>query len=146
MKDTINEDGEAAMLEIIDLLHHYAWSLDRSDITRLKGVFSERATASVKVAGKEASTGPWHGREVVVDALMSKRAANPKWRSHQLTTPVFVGLEQDQATIKTYLSLFSCKRGQTPEIAATGEYLAQVSRVLGSWKIDRLELTLDSQV
>ena len=146
MKDIIEEDGEAAMLEIIDLLNHYAWSLDKSDVARLNGVFSEHAVATVKVAGKYVSVEPWNGRDEIVEMLMSKRASNPNWRSHQLTTPLFIALERDRATVKTYLSLFACERGQTPEIAVTGEYLAQVAGAPGAWKIDRLELTLDSDV
>jgi hypothetical protein len=146
MKDLGEEDREAAMLQIIDLLHHYAWSFDSNDTARLEDVFNESAAASVTVAGNASSAEAWQGRETIANALAKKREANPLWSSHQLTTPLFVALEHDRATVKTYLSLFSCERGETPEIAATGEYRAQVSRVSGSWKIDRLELTLDSGV
>ncbi|MEW6340630.1 MAG: nuclear transport factor 2 family protein [Pseudomonadota bacterium] len=146
MNEFTGNEREASMLEIIDLLHQYAWSLDGGDGAGLKDVFNESATASVRVAGKAASAEPWQGRETIASALTRKRDANPLWSSHQLTTPLFVALEHDRATVKTYLSLFSCERGETPEIAATGEYRAQVSRVSGSWKIDQLELTLDSEV
>lgn len=45
MNEFTGNEREASMLEIIDLLHQYAWSLDGGDGAGLKDVFNESATA-----------------------------------------------------------------------------------------------------
>ena len=138
-------DREAEMTQIIDLLSHYAWCLDKTQVETMRDVFAEKAEALVKVAGNGA-TEQWYGRDRVVDGLIGMRESRSQWRSQQLTTPLFTALSDTRATVRTYLSLFTCDRGQAPEIAATGEYRANVSRAEGRWAIDRLELILDCDI
>jgi hypothetical protein len=146
VENIMEPDCETSMLEIVDLLHAYAWSFDTNNIERLKGLFSVDAVAKGRVHDSEGKIGPWRGRESIGNALAEVRAANPHWHSHQCTTPVITTLTANSASVKTYLSLYSCEKGKTPELVVTGEYQAKVSKLSGSWKFDALDLTLDSAI
>jgi hypothetical protein len=146
VENIIESDCETSMLEIVDLLHTYAWSLDTNNIERLKGLFNVDAIVKGKVHSSERRIGPWHGRASIGAALAEVRAACPHWHSHQCTTPVITTLAANSASVKTYLSLYSCERGKTPELVVTGEYRAKVSKFSGAWRFDVLDVTLDSEI
>ncbi|MDM0071535.1 nuclear transport factor 2 family protein [Variovorax sp. J31P207] len=132
------------MQEIIDLLNQYAWSFDSNDMARLGRLFCEGAVTEGRVDGTDVRWGPWQGPEEIAAELGEARRLHSHWRRHQMTTPLFVDLQADRATVKTYLSLFSCEGGQTPVIEVTGEYQAEVSKVADAWKISALRVVLDS--
>jgi hypothetical protein len=136
---------EATMTEIIDLLNRYAWCLDKTQADKMREVFAEDGAAQVKVAGNVA-TEQWHGRDRVVRGLVELSESHPRWSSQQLTTPLFSAISDTHATVRTYLSLFASNCGRTPQIAATGEYRAEVSKANDGWVIDRLELVLDCDI
>jgi hypothetical protein len=146
MTEIADRQGNEPMQEIIDLLDHCAWDFDSNDMSRIKTFFSDDAVAEGRVAGGAVTWGPWTGVSHIGEALASVRQSHPLWRRHQLTTHFFVELGEAQATVKLYLSLFSCENGNTPQIEATGEYLAKVSKADDRWRIDFLQVVLDSDV
>lgn len=138
----IHEDRQ----EVLDVLHKYAWSFDSNDMDQLASVFSENAKTSGVIAGTDMGWGPWVGRDEIVANLGSIRASQTDRRRHQLTTPVFVTLTNNEASIKIYLSLFATGPGdKKPRFVTTGEYSASLSKVAGEWKIDVLEAELDGE-
>ncbi|NBA97582.1 nuclear transport factor 2 family protein [Pseudomonas sp. R5(2019)] len=128
---------------VLNVLHQYAWAFDANDMALLASVFSEGARTGGVVAGTALGWGPWEGRDEIVSSLGAIRQNQQDLRRHQITTPVFVTLTENNAVVKAYLSLFSTDASKQPRLLTTGEYVAKLSNVDGQWRIDTLDAVLD---
>jgi len=131
--------------EILNVLHCYAWSYDSNDMKQLASVFAEDGMTVGTVADSNSGWGPWSGASEIASKLGEIRNSQSDRRRHQLTTPLFLKLSEDAATVKVYLSLFSTAAGGKPRLVTTGHYVAALSRSSGGWKIKRLEAQLDGK-
>jgi len=129
--------------EVLNVLHTYAWAFDSNDMDQLASVFSDNAKTGGIISDTDMGWGPWVGRKEIVVNLGAIRESQTDRRRHQLTTPLFLKLTDTEASVKIYLSLFATIPGGQPQLVTTGEYSANLSKVSGQWKIDRLEAVLD---
>lgn len=144
MSSEKNVSGKENRLEVLNVLHQYAWSFDSNDMTTMASLFSEQAMTAGTVTGTDISWGPWNGVANIVSNLGAIRKSQSDKRRHMLTTPIFLSLSGSEATVKLYLALFATAPGGEPALVTTGEYSANLSKVSGLWKIDSLEAVLDS--
>ncbi|KAA8562783.1 hypothetical protein FX985_02849 [Pseudomonas extremaustralis] len=129
--------------EVLNVLHSYAWAFDTNDKELLASVFSEHAKTGGIVKGTTSGWGPWEGRDEIVRNLGAIRDGQTDRRRHQITTPLFVSLTDNQAEVKIYLSLFGIDASKNIRLVTTGEYSAKLSKTDGQWCIDVLDAMLD---
>ena len=128
---------------VMNVVNSYAWGYDANDMDRLASIFDQDAIASGVVSGTSVGWGPWTGRKAIVEGLAAIRLEQTDRRRHQLTTPMFLTLTDQNAVVKVYLSLYSTPQGEKPRLVTTGHYIAELGKVAGTWKIRRLETELD---
>ncbi|WP_137953248.1 nuclear transport factor 2 family protein [Burkholderia sp. 4M9327F10] len=136
----INRTGAQAVLNVV---HGYAWGYDANDMALLASVFDEDAITGGVVNGTALGWGPWKGQRAILEGLGEIRRTQTDRRRHQLTTPVFLSLTDEEAILKVYLSIVSTLEGEKPRLLTTGHYLATLHRSLGKWKIRKLDAELD---
>lgn len=129
----------------LEPLHRYGWGYDSGDLQLMGSAFAENASTGGVVANSSSGWGPWTGRAAIVTGLGAIRAQQPDRRRHVITTPMFLSLSSERAVLKALLSCYSILPGAQPVLATTGEYLAELSRVDGHWRIDRLDAVLDGE-
>lgn len=130
---------------VLDTLNRYAWGYDSFDMALMGSAFAEDATTGGIVSNSSSGWGPWTGRANIVAGLAVIHESQPDRRRHVISTPMFLSLTHEQALLKALLTCYSILPGQQPVLATTGEYLARLSCINGSWQIDRLDAVLDGE-
>ena len=129
----------------LEPLHRYGWGYDAGDWQLMGSAFAEDASTGGVVSNSSSGWGPWTGRAAIVAGLQAVRDGQTDRRRHVITTPMFLSLSSERAVLKALLSCYSIPPGEQPRLATTGEYLAELSRVDGTWRIDRLDAVLDGE-
>jgi hypothetical protein len=136
----INRTGAQAVLNVV---HGYAWGYDTHDMGLLASVFDEDAITGGVINGTASGWGPWKGQRAILEGLGEIRRTQADRRHHQLTTPVFFSLTDEDAVLQVYLSIVSTPEGEKPRLITTGHYLVTLHRSFGKWKIRKLDAELD---
>jgi len=130
---------------VLNVIHQYAHALDTGDIELMANAFADKGICVGSVKNSSASWGPWSGGRNIGEHLNALRQTQHDQRRHQITTAMFLHLDDQKATVKAFLALFATPDGGCPKFLTSGEYRVQLSCLDGEWKIDRLDGVLDGE-
>lgn len=124
-------EDAADRLELVELLHRYAWAIDSADWELLTQVFSEDAEADFSSVGEYVEADArMRGREAIVSWLRTALAPFPDvlhFMSNQL-----VEVQGDRARTRTYMHVLHLPMG--------GIYHGEAVRTPEGWRLRRLRL------
>jgi len=131
MTATDRLEAAADRLELVELLHRYAWAIDSGDWELLARVFTEDAEADFSSVGEYvAADSRLQGREAIVGWLRDALAAFPDVL-HFLSNHL-VDVRGDTARTLTYMHVLHLPMG--------GIYHGDAVRTRDGWRLHRLRL------
>jgi hypothetical protein len=124
-------DAAADRIELTELMHHYAWAIDKWEWQRLDEVFTEDAEVDFSSVGQyTAGDSVLRGRQSIVTWLQTSIKPFPDVL-HFMTNQI-VTLKGDTAHVTTYMQVLHMPMG--------GIYHWDAVRTTAGWRIRRFRL------
>src|ERR1700761_4704400 len=128
-------------LDIAERIHRYGWGYDERDQALLGDCFTIDGIWEGSIMGTQ-PLGPFTGREVIVDWLMTFWAQQTDQRRHRFTNVIVQDLTPTTVTAHAYLLLTAATNGTVTPVT-TGPYRFELVREDDSWRISRLIANFD---
>lgn len=139
MNQAITADEQLA---IHSLLARAAYFLDEHAMDDLAGLFCERASFSMRIAGGEL-VGPFEGRSAIMEMMNGAVSVQTDKRRHVVSNVFFGGRGDDGSVeVTSNLTLMATEHGEIRLLTA-GVYHDRVLPVEGEWKLLGRHLELD---
>ena len=135
--------SETARLQVIEALTKYAWGYDQKDFGLLAEAISVNATSGGKITGTDVGWGPMKGREEIVAGLRDMRNGQTTQPRHCLSNFLFSQQSDSTASLRCYLTLLASEGGRAG-VATAGYFDVDAVREADTWRISRLDVTLDA--
>jgi hypothetical protein len=139
---TAAESSAIDRLLILENLNRYSWALDECQEEALAATFTDDATWSANLMGRE-DHGPFEGATEIAHWLAGSFVAMDDQRRHLFINPVIDELSGDFARVFA-MCLITGAKDEVVTPRCTGVYRVRMSKVAGIWLIAELFGAFDS--
>jgi 3-phenylpropionate/cinnamic acid dioxygenase small subunit len=128
-------------IRVQDALGRWAWGYDEADLDMFVNSVTTEARVTIETAGGEQEV--LDGREAIRAFFGSRlRERPPGLPRRHVTTPVLIDTGDRDATVLSYLTLYTFNDG-VPQLVSTGWYRDHVVNEGDAWRIASRHVHLD---